>query len=384
MRSPTPALLGLAAACSDPSPATEAAREERIGACDIRVPADEPDLQAAVDGAPDGGTVCLAAGAFGGPLSLADRELVLAGSGPKRTVIEGNGVESTVIVVGGTVALSGLAIRGGGRYGVESDGADLALNQVVIADNTLGGLSVYASHVDLLDARVTRNGGTGISVSRASLEADRTAITANTGHGIYADIGDVVLRNSEILDNHTDRDGGGVWLDMDSEAELLNTVVAGNTAEGDGGGIGVDFWATASVQNCVVAGNTAVHGGGVALAGYYGEGAWATLRNTAVIANTATSGGGIWVGAPLGHETVSYSDLWGNVGGDYDGPGDPIGADGNVSVSPRFERFGGGSPGRWDFHLLPGSALIDAGDPALTDPDGSRSDIGAFGGPAAQ
>ena len=30
-----------------------------------------------------------------------------------------------------------------------------------------------------------------------------------------------------------------------------------------------------------------------------------------------------------------------------------------------------------------GSALLDTGDPALTDPDGSRSDVGATGGPFA-
>ena len=36
-----------------------------------------------------------------------------------------------------------------------------------------------------------------------------------------------------------------------------------------------------------------------------------------------------------------------------------------------------------DLHLVPGSPLVDAGDPGLLDPDGSRSDIGVHGGPAA-
>ncbi|MBI5486527.1 MAG: hypothetical protein HY905_04270 [Deltaproteobacteria bacterium] len=52
-------------------------------------------------------------------------------------------------------------------------------------------------------------------------------------------------------------------------------------------------------------------------------------------------------------------------------------ADGNVEADPAFT-------GIDDFHLGPGSAAIDAGDPdpSLADPDGSRNDPGAFGGPA--
>lgn len=36
-----------------------------------------------------------------------------------------------------------------------------------------------------------------------------------------------------------------------------------------------------------------------------------------------------------------------------------------------------------DFHLQPGSPCIDAGnpDPQYNDPDGSRNDMGAYGGP---
>jgi subtilisin family serine protease len=40
--------------------------------------------------------------------------------------------------------------------------------------------------------------------------------------------------------------------------------------------------------------------------------------------------------------------------------------------------FVGGAP--FDYHLASGSSCIDAGDPAILDADGSRSDIGAFGG----
>ena len=40
-------------------------------------------------------------------------------------------------------------------------------------------------------------------------------------------------------------------------------------------------------------------------------------------------------------------------------------------------------PASGDYTLDPTSGLVDAGDPALSDPDGTRSDIGLFGGPSA-
>jgi hypothetical protein len=60
---------------------------------------------------------------------------------------------------------------------------------------------------------------------------------------------------------------------------------------------------------------------------------------------------------------ANYNDRW--VIGEHD-----------ISVDPLFQDTLG-------FRLLPGSPCINAGDPALLDPDGTRSDIGAWGGPHA-
>ncbi|RME53032.1 MAG: hypothetical protein D6795_05965, partial [Deltaproteobacteria bacterium] len=59
----------------------------------------------------------------------------------------------------------------------------------------------------------------------------------------------------------------------------------------------------------------------------------------------------------------------------------PTGTNGNISVDPRFVDTTGDDPLAWDLHLSSDSPLIDAGDPGILDPDGSRSDIGAYGGP---
>lgn len=62
----------------------------------------------------------------------------------------------------------------------------------------------------------------------------------------------------------------------------------------------------------------------------------------------------------------------------FEGMSNPTGSNGNISTDPQFV-----SPSTGDFHLAPGSACIDAGEPGMTDPDGTRADLGAYGGPDA-
>jgi hypothetical protein len=48
---------------------------------------------------------------------------------------------------------------------------------------------------------------------------------------------------------------------------------------------------------------------------------------------------------------------------------------GNLAADPMFM-----APEMADFHLRSGSPCVDAGDPAEHDADGSRADMGSFGG----
>jgi hypothetical protein len=69
--------------------------------------------------------------------------------------------------------------------------------------------------------------------------------------------------------------------------------------------------------------------------------------------------------------TVNYCNLW-NITINFEGiPGESIG---NIYADPMYISDS-------DFHLQMYSPLIDAGDPNILDVDGSRSDIGAYGGP---
>jgi hypothetical protein len=82
--------------------------------------------------------------------------------------------------------------------------------------------------------------------------------------------------------------------------------------------------------------------------------------------------------------TGTYNDVYGCAGGNYEGVTDPTGARGNISVAPNFSSIttdGNFSNDNW--HLGATSTLDDVGNPAAAynDMDGSRNDIGCYGGP---
>ena len=58
----------------------------------------------------------------------------------------------------------------------------------------------------------------------------------------------------------------------------------------------------------------------------------------------------------------------------FAGMANPTGSDGNLTADPQFDA---------GYHLGAGCACVDAADPALHDHDGSRADMGRFGGPEA-
>ena len=64
------------------------------------------------------------------------------------------------------------------------------------------------------------------------------------------------------------------------------------------------------------------------------------------------------------------------------GVDEPAPGDGNFAADPIYLDSSAASAADWDLHPGAGSPLIDAGDPAELDADGTRADVGAFGGPS--
>ena len=135
------------------------------------------------------------------------------------------------------------------------------------------------------------------------------------------------------------------------EADLTNSIISGNGSSGLSLATG-----TGVVVNSDIVGNgTGIH----ALSA-----ATVTLLNTDVSNNSIT-----------GSVSATYSNSY---------PTPPSGwtsMTGNLSVDPGYMDVSSADPADWDLTLSATSPLRDAGDPSLLDADGSRSDVGGYGGP---
>jgi hypothetical protein len=122
------------------------------------------------------------------------------------------------------------------------------------------------------------------------------------------------------------------------------------------------------VVNDVAYANDAPIGAGIAIA----NGSTLTVRNTVFLENATGAALELLSGyAP----TVTYNDFSMNTL-DFAGMYSVVGFYGNLAVVPGFVGELNG-----DFHLTATSGVLDKGDPALSDLDGSRSDMGVYGGP---
>ncbi|MDP2311666.1 MAG: MopE-related protein [Pseudomonadota bacterium] len=367
-------------------------------ACDIVVPGDYAAIQDAIDAASTGDVVCVGAGTWSENLDFGGAAITVEGvHGADVTIIDGGAIDSVVRFASGEGAdsrLSGFTLTNGQAYSYGG-----------------GGVYVYGSSPTLEDLVVTGNEGGwyagGIYVVSGDPTLTRIEVTDNLAYAwycaaSYGDGGGIGLRDSNavlddvlVQDNYAGYSGGGIYL-YQSAAALTNVTVTSNRAGLSGGGLA--FWESGdTLINVRVSDNTVPswwglgsepYGGGIALWSAdptltnvlvsgnddeLGAGAVYAYDSSPTIVNALVTdnGGGFYVTS--GRPSLAYCDVWDNRTS-YTGMSDPTGTDGNVSVDPML--IAGD-------HLDAASPLVDAGDPTLTDPDGSPSDIGAFGGAGA-
>ncbi|MHC4113136.1 MAG: right-handed parallel beta-helix repeat-containing protein, partial [Planctomycetota bacterium] len=228
-------------------------------------------------------------------------------------------------------------------------------------------------------------------------------IPTGQGGGIYIATGSPILVKCTFIHNKADRGGGasnsnygsddpsfisckfignsaGVGGGMESqggEPSLTSCVFSGNTSTGAGGGLNNIGNSNATMTNCTLSGNSAVNGGGI-----YNSHATASVEVLNCIFWSNSDNGGSDESAQIhisdGTVSVDYTCVKGLSGG--------LGGTGNIGGDPLFVDADGtddviGTEDD-DVHLSEGSPCIDTGHPAVQyeDIDGSRNDMGAYGG----
>jgi len=237
----------------------------------IRVPADQPTIQAAIDAAPLN-TQCIvavSAGTYAGPIDFKGKSVIVRGAGASQTVISGS-AGSTLSVVrftGGEpafAALENVSIRGG-VTGSPFPGSP----QFQVG----GGLFAYNSAASVRDCVFENNTaafGGGAYVWNCTGSIQRCAFRNNSagadGAGIQLYRGSPTVVDTIVENNTANSRGGGLHI-VDGTPNLVRTIVRNNISSNNVGGVS---WVPAgnaaaflSIDGCNVTGNTAavVQGG---------------------------------------------------------------------------------------------------------------------------
>ncbi|MCX5754063.1 MAG: right-handed parallel beta-helix repeat-containing protein [Candidatus Krumholzibacteria bacterium] len=314
----------------------------------------------------------------------------------RNNLIDSCGVASVLDYSGG----GGIACYGGTAL-IEGNRIEACLAQ------SGGGIYLYQTTATIRGNRIagcrpnleyngTRHGG-GIYALHSTVTLEGNTIKDNDdyrkGSGVYLFLSPATLEGDTIVLNDGTDAGAGICADR-SSLSLSRAVVRQNTTPSSGGGIYLHA-GSIDISNCIVALNRSnVIGGGM-----YADSCWGAVTNNTFDRNHAVYGGGNVFLAPnpslaiknnlfsygakngfqtnsLNNITFKFNNCFGNTPLNVVAPG----ADAtNISRNPHYA-----DTTSFDYHLLAHSGGIDTGDPAgPADPDGSRVDQGAFGGPGA-
>jgi hypothetical protein len=232
----------------------------------------------------------------------------------------------------------------GGVFGREN--SELFILNNKIEGNGWDGVALYrGASAFIADNVISEGRGAGVGIT---WDASATVLR-NRISGFWKGIGTfgnskAVVRNNAVFDNL----GWGIIATGTSFLEVSNNVIVRN------GNCGFAIWSEEAKGECT--NNIIVKNG------------W---REEWVCPQV-----GIWNYGNYENFSITHNNIWGNEKGNYQDLPDLTGQDGNISVDPQFIS-------ETDFHLPPDSPLIDKGNPLFTDPDGTPSDIGMYGGPQA-
>jgi parallel beta-helix repeat protein len=176
------------------------------------------------------------------------------------------------------------------------------------------------------------------------------------GYGIYKFNGS----RPTIRNNILKMDGGeGIVIQQSDTAKVFNNLILNV-----GAGIESNSFTNLFIFNNYIVGKPS---------GLFGI----KVGPNSVVKNNVVTNSNVGIGKyGSQNPTIQYNNLWNNIL-NYDGI---VPDSTSLSVDPMIVNEDT-TQGELDFHLQKYSPLIDAGDPNILDKDGTRSDIGLYGGP---
>lgn len=224
------------------------------------------------------------------------------------------------------------------------------------------------AELTIRDCRITNGGWDGIALYRGATARVSDCLIRDgrgAGIGVTWDSYGIAYRN----------DISGFWKGIGSFGS--STLIASNNLVHDNLGWGM----IASGESNLEATNNTIHHNGNC-----GVAPWSTSSRGRIVNNIITKNGwrdqwvcpcvGIWNYGDWAKWVFRNNLVWGNEAGNYEAIWDQTDINGNLSVDPMFKH---------DKELvsLPESPVWHAGDSTIFNLDGSRSHIGAEGGPRA-
>lgn len=294
----------------------------------LMVPSEYKTIQSAIDAAIAGDVVQVAAGKYKENIVLKEG-IIVQGAGADSATIDGGGKGNVVEGARGSV-IEGFTITNSGKRGTTGDIMDVGIsakhapmtiaNCRIIGNNA--GIRTYFAPSNIINNVVADNRGYGLYILYSDSSIKNNIIYNNGSYGVYNS-----YSNPEVINNTIFKNFDGIYSEV-SKVVVKNNIIVDNKSSGI---------------------------------------RWAEFPE-------AQKGTGIVQGV---EPILSYNLIFGNKTNRVNvSP-----AEGDISKDPFLANAAKG-----DAHLKKGSPAIDVGseDKADNDPDGTRNDIGAYGGSLAQ
>jgi hypothetical protein len=329
-------------------------------------------IQKCIDYSSAGDTIIVANGTYYESL-IVDKYLSLIGSSMDSTVIDGTNLANITIYfqVNGNGSIQYFSIKGKGEN----------ISQTTCIESV-------QTNTMIVDCKI-RNALSGIGLVLSSSVVDRCIISnVMEGYSSYCDYDtcNPIIKNSIIFINNTSPFPTGILLNSGDIISSNNFIIGNlNSYRGIQSGLFLNASTMIAQDNSIsgfdinfegFADDTAIVYNNVST---YASERGFTINSKSDMRNNISAYNQTGVVGPT-RTNSDFNLYWQNGTNSTDNLGEHDLVADPMFVNDTIPAYGGS----YDYHLQAYSPAIDSGDPGILDVDGSRSDIGAYGGPLGE